>query len=104
MNMNSDEVSQVELAGLVVNRGLEIVSPQLMGSDVSDLYKKLKAWADGIDFGALGKVGAKIVLNFVLDEVVPRVVQATPIYLDLIILQVIVPLIKNLLAKLDEPA
>ena len=83
----------------------EAVNPTLIRSDVSNLLDRLKSLVDGIDWDSLTRTGARIVLNFVLDEVIPRVVEATPVYLDLIILQVIVPLVKNLLAKLDpQPA
>jgi hypothetical protein len=91
----------------VVERGrvaMSVVPSDRIGSDVSDIVKSLKDWMDGIDLEALGKVGARIVLNFVLDEVIPRVVEQTPVYVDLLLLQVVVPLIKNLLAKIDPVA
>ena len=107
--MNSLAAVQIKRAEAVIAgcRALliqEVSEDGLVKSDLSVVLKKVVAWVESLNLGELGRIGAKVVLGFAIDELIPRLVDVAPMYLDLILLQVVVPLLKKLLEALDAPA
>jgi hypothetical protein len=75
-----------------------ILDPPTMGSDLSELIRKLSEWVKSLELGDYGKDGIHVVLHFVMETIVPRIKDWGPTYVDLAMDLIVLPLLK----KLDE--
>ena len=76
----------------------QLADPKRKGSDLSDIFAQLKAWADALDLSGYTMEVLHAMLHFVVDTLLPKLKEYTPIYGDMIIDGVVIPLLK----KIDE--
>lgn len=93
-----------ELANSKVAEARSIMSPNRVGSDLSELIEPMIAnlveWVKSLNLDDLGLMGARIILQYVVDELIPQVVESAPTYVDLLLLNVVRPLLQKLIEKL----
>lgn len=62
-----------------------IIEPQALGSDLSVLIDKVKAWAAALNVGELGKAALHALYHYVVDVAWPKLKEQTPDYIDLLV-------------------
>ncbi len=75
-----------------------IMSPQLVGSDLSVLIDKLKDWVKSLDLGGFAMPALDALLHYAMEDLLPRLVATAPTYVKVIWLSIVLPLLQ----KIDE--
>ena len=85
----SDPYNPIEAARAIMN-------PPNVGSDVSDLVDKLKAWLDNLALDGMAGAALHALYHYVADELIPDFVAKSPTKADDFLLRVIAPLLQKL--------
>lgn len=70
-------------------RNLVDGDPNVYGSDLSNLLDKVKEWIDKLELKGMAIEGLHALYHFVVDELVPKLLEKTPTHVDIIIMMLV---------------